>query len=196
MTRDVYQFVIYKKEKKEAMTKQKMVQVGPSHKRQKKNVQIDLLEIITTAENEVEFEDTRKETVESVDDVLKMYKEGKNGFTIKLQVCHIEVPKYKNTEKKLVHLYLINESISKLQQVLQSFSDRLAMLINEKTMPNSLAKTLVRVTLWGASLEECKAKFCLGNIIIVKRFTNLNTFRDLLQCNCTLEQVEFENMVI
>ena len=172
------------------MVKDKM----PLYKRQKLNnevVEVDLLQIISEAEDELQVSEktTKSTSITSVEEVFEMYEKKKSQFCMVLQVCHMEVPKYKYTEKQLVHIYLSNKSTNFVPQVFESFSDRLANILQDKKLTKTLSKKLIRLTIWDASIDDCKGKFSLGNIIIVKRFTNLNTFRDLLQCNCTLDQV-------
>ena len=159
---------------------------------------IDLMRIISAAEEEVDDDEEMKiKSMESVEEVRSAYEKGKlNNFGIQLQVCHIEIPKYKHTDKNLVHVYLSNPSNCLIPKVLNAFSDRLGCLINQKRMPKILCNTLILVTIWQTSIEECKKKFSLGNFIRVKRFTNLNTFRDMLQFNCVLDNISPVSKVV
>lgn len=150
---------------------------------------VDLMKLINDAEEEHDDDDDVQDIiVDSVEGVRNRL-ETSNKYCIQLQVCHMEVPAIKGTNKDMVHMYLIDPSTNLNDQVLHTFSDRLGDLINKKKMTTTLNKSLVRVTVWECNLEQCLQKFSLGNMVRIKKFTSLKAFREMLQLNCVIENI-------
>lgn len=166
-----------------------------SVKSTKMNKTYPLLQLIKTGEDEADEMYNANSTpilkdVSCIEDVRERSKfKITTGYFIKLQVAHMTVPKKNATGKDIVHVYLVNCEMENEFKIVKAFSDRLALLLEEPSLGLTLRKNMIRATVWESTMEECSAQFTIGSVIRIKKFTNLNAYKELIQLNCNLKNV-------